>query len=144
MPVKIAGLFSVGLLVHVIEFKFGPTGGVIRALAWAIAAPMLILYALYITPQNLTGRLKAESGSASAESSRSRDGVFEIASIAYVGAYLAVLHRLRPGTWDRILDVFLQLSLVELYWLVAPILAFWWYRQRLKGHESRPEPPDLR
>ena len=130
MLTKTTWLLAGGALAYLLEYGLGLTEAIPRIVAYLIGVPVLVLVAMDALPIQLSGRLK---GARDIESAASRkdaapDIVFHFTAILYACVYLSVLFRFRPRNCDLFFDMFFTLSPVELFWLVAPIVSFWWYR----------------
>jgi len=131
MFTKILWLVAFGLVAYVLELGFGLRETRINLVVMTIGVPILFLYALSNIFPGLSGRLKgAESiDSATSDSSHARDDVFSGSAVIYVFVYLGVRLHVRPRDWELSIDLLGSLSPIELFWLIAPIVSFWWYRQ---------------
>ena len=129
---RIGWLIATGVLAYVLEYGFGLRQLPTRYILYAAFVPLLALYAIDLMSPRSSGRLKGAKSidSASKDASGSRDHLFGFLAFVYVAAYLAILLRVRPRDWDLVREIVLVLSPVELFWLIAPVVVFWWYRKR--------------
>ncbi|MEM7432868.1 MAG: hypothetical protein AAF351_13165 [Pseudomonadota bacterium] len=148
LTTKVLWLVAFGLFAYVVEYGLDVTRVPFGKLFIFLILPFLFLFAASRIGPGLSGKLR--SGNPDPEPppdpNRKNHAGFVLIVILYVGIYINVLIRVFPreiesrrGYRVYFLDLLDSFSPVEFYWLIAPLILLWWYRQRSSAsHQDLP------
>ena len=132
---RVLWVTALGALAYFLEYTDFPFEAMIKTVFYILSFGLILLLALEETSTKYKGRLRSSSESVT-EEKRSlfwSDPVFGLSVTLYAGIYLIVLRYADTDGPYRLIEWFLQFRPTELFWLIAPIYLFWYFRKNVRA-----------